>query len=159
MIEVRYAHPDEAQIIHQITLDAFEPSCTFLDPPSGALSETLEELQTLTANNGAVIALLDNQPAGACRIVIHQDHVYCGRLGVFPSMQGKGVGTAILNFLEDEARKRNLPEVRLATRERLTSNMEFYQRLGYIPGYRCQHPRGTDMVVELSKPVGQIQPQ
>ncbi len=153
MIEVRLAKPNEAAIIHQITLDAFEYMRGMLDPPSGAFSETLEEVQQVIDNNQSVIALLDNQPVGACRMIIFEDHVYCGRLGVFPSMQGKGVGKAILDYLEEAARKRNLPEVRLATREPLTQNIEYYQRLGYVITGRSKHPGGSNMVVAFAKRV------
>jgi GNAT superfamily N-acetyltransferase len=153
MIDVRLATLDEARAVHQITPDAFESSREILNPPPGALSETLEEIQALIEKQSVVIALINGQAVGACRMPIYEDHVYCGRLAVTPLMQGKGVGTAILRFLEEEARRRKLPEVRLATREVLTSNMLFYQRLGFVIRYRCQHPRGTDMVVEFSKKV------
>ena len=151
MIEVRLAKPDEAQVIHQITQEAFLPTRDQLNPHAGALSETIDELQIIIAKDQAVLSLLNNQPAGACRMVIYDDHVYCGRLAVFPAMQNKGVGAAILKFLEDEARQRNLPEVRLATREQLTSNMDFYQRLGYVITGREKHHHGTDMVVDFAK--------
>ncbi len=153
MIEVRFAKPGEAEIIHKITQAAFLPTRDDLNPQAGALDETIEELQKIIQNNGAVIAYIGEQPAGACRMPIHDDHVHCGRLAVFPAMQGKGVGSAILKFLEEEARRRNLPEVRLATRAQLESNVAFYQRLGYVITGRTQHPRGTDMVVEFSKSV------
>ena len=151
MIEVRIANRNDAPIICQITQEAFESSRSLLNPPAGALSETLEELHKVIADGAAVIALLDNKPAGACRMIIFEDHVYCGRLAVFPSMQGKGVGTAILNFLEQEARNRRLPEVRLATRDVLTSNVEYYQRLGYVITGREKHHHGSDIVVDFAK--------
>jgi GNAT superfamily N-acetyltransferase len=153
MIEVRLANPDEAEIVRQITLDAFESSRELLNPPAGALFETIEELNALIATQGVVLALLDGEPVGACRMTIYEDHIYCGRLGVFPDAQGKGVGTAILNFLEEEARKRNLPEVRLATREVLAENVAYYQKLGYVTTRRTKHPRGPDMVIEFAKRV------
>jgi GNAT superfamily N-acetyltransferase len=115
------------------------------------LSETLEELNALIPKQGVVIALVDGKPAGACRMTAYDDNIYCGRLGVFPSMQGLGVGTAILRFLEEEARKLNLPKVRLDTREVLASNIAFYQRQGYVITGRSKHHSGTDMVVEFTK--------
>ena len=153
MIEVRFANQDEAQIIRQITLNAFESSRTLLNPPAGALLQTLEDIQDAIAKNESVVALLDGEPVGVCRMTIFDDHVYCGRLAVLPSMQGKGVGTAILNFLEDEARKRNLPEVRLATREVMTSNVAYYQKLGYRIIGREKHHNGSDIVVDFAKTV------
>jgi ribosomal protein S18 acetylase RimI-like enzyme len=49
-------------------------------------------------------------------------------MAVHPSAQGQGVGRAVLEYLEAEARRRGLTECVLHAREQA---VPFYQRLGY----------------------------
>jgi GNAT superfamily N-acetyltransferase len=151
MIEVRLATADEAPLVHRITLESFEDLREILDPPSGALSETLDHVIASIAKGGAPIAFLDGQPAGAARFAILEDHVYCGRVGVLPQHRRKGVAAALLQFIETTAMEQGFDEVRLATRAQLADNLRLYERLGYSITGRSQHPRGPDMVVEFSK--------
>jgi ribosomal protein S18 acetylase RimI-like enzyme len=49
-------------------------------------------------------------------------------MAVHPGAQGQGVGRAVLEYLEAEARRRGLRECVLHAREQA---VPFYQRLGY----------------------------
>jgi predicted GNAT family N-acyltransferase len=76
-----------------------------------------------------VLALLDGRPAGAGRFVlIGGGLARIGRMAVIRDARGKGIGMAILRFLEAEARKRGA--------ERFTLNAQvdargFYEKAGY----------------------------
>jgi len=53
-------------------------------------------------------------------------------VAVDPVAQGKGLGRSMLAFAEQQARERGIDELRLYTHERMTTNIELYERLGWI---------------------------
>ncbi|HEX9575383.1 MAG TPA: GNAT family N-acetyltransferase [Myxococcales bacterium] len=82
-------------------------------------------------SSGAVhaLALLDGVPAGAGRFVFVEPGVArIGRMAVMDDARGNGIGTALLRFLEDEARKRG---ARLFTLNAQVSARRFYEKAGY----------------------------
>jgi ribosomal protein S18 acetylase RimI-like enzyme len=61
-------------------------------------------------------------------------------VAVDPAAQGRGLGPALLDFAEAQARERGIEEMRLYTHERMTSNIELYERLGWTEYERvAQH--------------------
>jgi ribosomal protein S18 acetylase RimI-like enzyme len=70
----------------------------------------------------AAVLVLDNAP----------DYLWLDNIAVDPAWQGQGIGRALLTFAEEEARRRNLPELRLLTHQAMLSNIALYARLGYV---------------------------
>ena len=153
MIEVRIATAEEWPLVHQIMLEAFEEYRGVLDPPSAALSETLEDVRSSVANGGSLLAFMEGQPAGSARYALHEDHAYCSRLAVLPSKRRLGVAGAMLDFIEQTAKGLGIPEVRLSTREVMESNLKLYERQGYTATARSPHPKGGGIVVDFAKRV------
>ncbi|MER7112804.1 GNAT family N-acetyltransferase, partial [Streptomyces sp. NPDC000229] len=50
---------------------------------------------------------------------------------VHPGAQGTGLGRLLLTFVEERARARGLPEVRLLTHALMRENQQMYERYGY----------------------------
>lgn len=86
---------------------------------------------------GAPVAVID--------CIVRADHLWVDNLAVHPDAQGRGLGRALLRFAEDEAARLGLPEVRLLTNERYTSNIAMYTRYGYRETHREPY-LGTDLV-------------
>jgi ribosomal protein S18 acetylase RimI-like enzyme len=82
---------------------------------------------------------------GVIELIPHPDHLYIENVAVSPSQQGNGLGRRLLRHAEDEARRRGLPELRLLTNERYTSNIAMYERYGYVETHRTPH-LGSDLV-------------
>ena len=61
-----------------------------------------------------------------------QDCIHLENVAVNPGTQGKGVGKALIRFVEDEARAAGFQEVELYTNARMTENLGIYPRLGYM---------------------------
>ncbi len=59
------------------------------------------------------------------------DHLFVETVAVRTGWQGKGLGRMLMEFAEEEARDRDLHEVRLYTNEKMTENLPFYRGLGY----------------------------
>lgn len=59
------------------------------------------------------------------------DHLYLDNIAVHPDAQGSGLGRRLLAFVEEHARERGLPEVRLLTNAMMWENQKMYERYGY----------------------------
>jgi predicted GNAT family N-acyltransferase len=80
---------------------------------------------------GAVhaLALLDAVPAGAGRFVLIEAGVaQIGRMAVADDARGRGIGAALLRFLETEARRRGAKRLTLNAQ---VSARGFYEKAGY----------------------------
>lgn len=70
---------------------------------------------------------------------------YIDTVAAVPTMQGKGVGRALLVFAEHEARRRGFRSVYLCTNSKMTENQVFYPRIGYVE-YERKQESGYDRV-------------
>lgn len=80
---------------------------------------------------GAVhaLALVDGVPAGAGRFIFVEPGVAkIQRMAVVDDVRGKGVGAALLRFLEDESRSRGARRFTLGAQ---TQARAFYEKQGY----------------------------
>lgn len=66
-------------------------------------------------------------------IVLNADDTgfFIDNVAVHPSHRGRGVGKALLQFAEAEARRAGFDEIRLYTHEKMTENIALYSRIGY----------------------------
>ena len=62
---------------------------------------------------------------------LDEGDLYLGRLSVLPMARGEGLAVRLIEAVEDEARHRGLPGVRLGVRVVLTDNQRLFQSLGY----------------------------
>ncbi len=74
----------------------------------------------------------DARVVGALVLMHRIDHTLVYSIAVQPDLQKQGFGRALLAHAEAQARERGLAEVRLYTNERMTENIAWYARMGYI---------------------------
>ncbi|HWI74027.1 MAG TPA: GNAT family N-acetyltransferase [Baekduia sp.] len=74
--------------------------------------------------------------ASSIVLVDNGDHLVVNNVAVAPALQGRGRGRALLEFAEDEARRRGLSEIRLHTNAAMADNLAMYPRLGYTEAGR-----------------------
>ena len=79
------------------------------------------------------VHVLEHRGAPAGMIVLHprDGHLFVETVAVAPAHHGLGLGRALMEFAEAQARRRGVAEVRLYTHARMTENLGFYRRLGY----------------------------
>ena len=82
---------------------------------------------------------------GVLELIERPDHLWIDNVAVDPAWQGRGLGRRLLAFADDEARRRNLPELGLLTNERYVANIAMYERYGYRETRREPH-LGSDLV-------------
>lgn len=61
-----------------------------------------------------------------------QNHMFLENVAVHSAAAGKGIGKALINLCEQEARSLMLEAVELYTNEKMTENVSIYQHLGYV---------------------------
>ncbi|WP_026873599.1 GNAT family N-acetyltransferase [Inquilinus limosus] len=146
--EIRRARPDEAEAIRALVRRAYakwiisvgrEPMPMRADYVR-ALAE--HEIWMIDGIHGG-IALIELKP--------EPDHLLIVNVAVDPSHQGRGLGRRLLDFAEQEARQRGLPEIRLYTNIRMSENRALYAARGYRETH--QEQRGEFTIVHMAKPV------
>jgi DNA-binding MarR family transcriptional regulator/GNAT superfamily N-acetyltransferase len=78
-----------------------------------------------------LLATLRGDPVGCGALKCHTTHAEIKRMWVDASSRGLGIGTRILQRLEDLARRRHIPVLRLETNKTLTEAQALYRRNGY----------------------------
>ncbi|MFE0105418.1 GNAT family N-acetyltransferase [Streptomyces sp. NPDC059009] len=68
---------------------------------------------------------------GVLVLLPHEDHLYLDTIAVHPDAHGRGVGRALLHFVDRHAHGLGLPEVRLLTNALMWENQKIYPRYGY----------------------------
>ncbi len=153
MATIAIAQPHQFPCMHEITRCAFAEYDGKLNPPSAAVTITLDELTEQMAEGGGVLAYVDGIPVGSALFRLRPDHLYIGRLSVLPAMRGRGIASAILDYMEIIAAAAGLSEMRLGTRVSMERNIALYERHGYLITSEQPHPvtAGPDKVVWMTR--------
>lgn len=129
---IRPATAEDARLVHQIMISAFE-EYRHADIPSGALSETAESIEEALRNGTeeALLCYLDGIPVGTVRFKTNAHSLYFFRLSVKPDARGRGLAKAMLAWLENHARAHGLREIWCRVRKSVPRNISLYQSVGY----------------------------
>lgn len=128
---------------------AFEEYRGWLDPPSGAHTESVEKLRQKLTEACAIVAIIDHTIVGCVFYEIRTDEkeqkfMYLGRLAVLPSYRRRGLGQALVQYVESRAKELRLSRVRLGVRVVLKENRAYYERQGYSVLALRSHPGYTE---------------
>lgn len=78
------------------------------------------------------LARLDGRPVGCGGIEIAGDAAELKRMFVAPEVRGRGVGMALLAFLEAEARRQGIRRLVLETGDAQAAALALYARAGFV---------------------------
>ena len=120
---------------------AFEQYRGKLVPESGAFRESAEGIaQELSRGAGAIVAERNGAVVGCVMTRLEHGDLYFGRLAVVPAARGAKLAARLIAAVENEARRRGLPGVRLGVRIALPDNQRLFHSLGYREISREAHP-------------------
>jgi GNAT superfamily N-acetyltransferase len=99
---------------------------------------------TVAEHDGAIV--------GVVVLTVTDEGFLVDNVAVHPSRRGTGLGRALLQFAEAEARRAGFDAIHLYTHERMTENLALYSRIGYVEYDR--RSQGAFSVVYMRKQLG-----
>jgi len=140
-LALRAATVADASAIAATIAAAFTQYRGKLVPESSAFRETPEAIVEQLANGaGAIVAERNGTMLGCVMTELLEGDLYFGRLAVLPAARGLGLAKRLIAAVEDDARRRGLPGVRLGVRIALPENQRLFSSLGYREISREAHP-------------------
>ena len=130
-VVVRPASESEIQSLVSVVHAAVEQYRDTLDPPSGAHGETEETIGQKMLKGGAVVATYEDRIVGCAFWEAEESWLYVGRLAVLPEYRRTGVGSRLLQWIEDLAIRHGHGRVQLGVRLALPGLKDYYARKGY----------------------------
>nr|WP_179702637.1 GNAT family N-acetyltransferase [Leifsonia naganoensis] len=135
-ILIEAARPGDVADIEALVREAYEPYIARIGRPPGPLGE---DYAVVVGDGRATVARRNGRIVGLLITALHADHVLIENVAVATSERGTGLGSALLAIADDRARAARVPEVRLYTQEKMTENLAFYPRRGFVEtGRRTQ---------------------
>jgi N-acetylglutamate synthase-like GNAT family acetyltransferase len=131
---VRRASEEDIPVIHEITQEAFEKYANDLGLPHkvAALKETYKNVKSDMDKKNILIASVNGQTAGTIRYeTLAESVIYISRFGVRPNLHNCGVGKALIQAVEFEAKKLNTTVLTLHSGSKIASLVQFYYSMGF----------------------------
>lgn len=139
---VRLATAGDATAAHACVVAAFEPYIERIGRPPAPM---LLDFPALIDEGRVWVAERGTQVEGVLVQYETPEGFYVDTVATSPSARGTGVGRALLEFAEREARRRGFASVYLCTNSKMTENLVFYPRIGYVE-YDRKNQAGYDRV-------------
>jgi ribosomal protein S18 acetylase RimI-like enzyme len=128
-IELRPANPADASGVAACVCEAYVHYIERIGRQPGPM---LEDYAKVIAESSVHVAVQAGQVVGAVVLMETAEGFYVDNVAVRPSVKGAGVGRALLQLAEQQARQRGYASIYLATHELMVENRELYKRIGYI---------------------------
>jgi ribosomal protein S18 acetylase RimI-like enzyme len=149
------ATEEDSATLLRLLLTAFQEYDGMLDPPSGGHAETIDSVRSKLAAGSAVLATAEGEPVGFAFHQPQDTYIYFSRLSVLPAFRNRGIGRALIDYVERRALVTGAAGVRLGVRMQLPHLIERYEKLGYrITKYMTHDGYAQPTYVYMEKPVG-----
>jgi GNAT superfamily N-acetyltransferase len=114
-------------------------------PMTDDYAAVIRDRQVTVAEHDAAIV-------GVVVLTVTDEGFLVDNVAVHPSRRGTGLGRALLQFAEAEARRAGFDTIHLYTHERMTENLALYSRIGYVEYDR--RSQGAFSLVYMRKQLG-----
>ncbi len=91
-----------------------------------------EDYETIIKKYRVTVAESGGKIAGVVVLAVTEEGFLLQNVAVHPSHRGKGLGKALLEFAEAEARRHGFDSIYLYTHEKMTENDFLYKKIGYV---------------------------
>ena len=147
-MQIRPARPDDVEGLLELVHSAYRGDAsragwtTEADLIDGSRTDA-EELHELLPD--LLVATDGDDLVGCCALTVRGDRGYFGTFAVRPTLQGGGVGSALLTAAEDRARALGLRAVEMTVLSARTELLAYYDRRGYVDtGQTRPFPYGVE---------------
>jgi GNAT superfamily N-acetyltransferase len=111
-----------------------------------------DDYAEVIANCRVTVAESHETIVGVIVLTVDEEGFLIDNVAVDPSHRGKGLGRALLEFAEAEARRTGFNSIYLYTHEKMTENLVLYSRIGYVEYDR--RSQGKFSLVYMRKHLG-----
>jgi ribosomal protein S18 acetylase RimI-like enzyme len=111
-----------------------------------------DDYTTVIHDHQVTVAEHDRAVVGVVVLTVTDEGFFIDNVAVHPSRRGTGLGRALLQFAEAEARRAGFDAIHLYTHERMTENLALYARIGYLEYDR--RSQGGFSLVYMRKQLG-----
>ncbi len=147
--DIKKADIDDSEDILEIQKLAYQIEAKHYNnydiPP---LKQTVQELKKQFQDHTILKAISDNKIVGTVRAYEKESTCYIGRLAVHPDMHNNGIGTALMNAIED---RYNPLRYELFTGSESIKDIYIYEKLGYRIFKKTKEECGTIELVYMEK--------
>jgi GNAT superfamily N-acetyltransferase len=127
MLRIREANSGDIAEIVDVVNDAFRVERDF----RAGERTSVAEVSRLIESSHWLVAIHDEQLAGAVLVRVEGTTGYFGMLAVRPSLQGLGIGRALVEAAEEYCRARGCTTMTLSTGSVRHELLRHYDKLGY----------------------------
>ena len=145
---LRPATPGDVPRLTEIVQAAYGPYVERLGRPRPMLDDYAEVI----ARDQVIVATRDDEPVGLVVLQVGDEGFVVDNVAVDPAHKGTGVGRALLERAEAEARRSGFDSIALYTHELMTENLALYTRIGYVEYDRRSIADGSSLAY-LRKPL------
>jgi len=103
----------------------------------------VDDYAAVVRGGGVTVAEVSGEVAGLIVLIEDDEGFMVDNVAVDPAQQGTGVGRALLEHAEAEARRAGYDSIYLYTHELMTENLALYERSGYVEYDRRTHGDAT----------------
>jgi ribosomal protein S18 acetylase RimI-like enzyme len=143
---LRRANADDALEVAGLVNRAYGHYVERIGRPPGPMTEDYAEV---IRSRRVTVAESRGTTVGIVVLTVTDEGFLIDNVAVHPSHRGTGLGRALLEFAEHEARRAGFDSIYLYTHEKMTENLTLYTRIGYTEYDRRLH--GEDTLVYLRK--------
>jgi N-acetylglutamate synthase-like GNAT family acetyltransferase len=111
-----------------------------------------DDYTTVIRDRQVTVAEHDGAIVGVVVLGLTDEGFLIDNVAVHPSRRGTGLGRALLQLAEAEARRAGFDAVHLYTHEQMTENLALYSRIGYVEYDR--RSQGAFSLVYMRKQLG-----
>jgi GNAT superfamily N-acetyltransferase len=111
-----------------------------------------DDYAEVIANRRVTVAESHGTIVGVIVLAVDDEGFLIDNVAVDPSHRGKGLGRALLEFAEAEARRAGYDSIYLYTHEQMAENLAIYSRMGYVEYDR--RSQGDFSLVYMRKRIG-----
>jgi ribosomal protein S18 acetylase RimI-like enzyme len=96
------------------------------------LKETTDDLAQRQRDGFVLVAMSGEDFIGSMFCAVKDNSLYLTRMATRPDLQNRGIGRALMQAAEDEARRMRLPKLSLRVRKTLPGNLAYFSKLGFV---------------------------
>ena len=146
---LRQAEESDASRVSELVDAAYG---LYVDRIAGLPGPMTQDYRRVIRDADVTVAVRGETVLGVLVLNVTDEGFVIENVAVHPSERGQGLGRALLEVAEDEARRAGFTSIYLYTHEKMTENQALYRKIGYVEYDR--RSRGDFELVYMKKRLG-----